>query len=75
MSDKPRWVAYQVCSFGDNQKSKWIEIGRGFPHKNGGGMDVVLNALPLPDRGKTKIVLRKFTDDDAAKVDSEDVPF
>jgi hypothetical protein len=37
----------------------WIPIGAAFPHQSGGGFNVILQALPIPDRtGQCKIVLR-----------------
>lgn len=51
---KPDYVAYSVRPRKDQQKSKWTEVGVAFRHKDGQGLDVLLDAVPLSG----KIVLR-----------------
>ena len=69
-------VAYCVRQI-TKDKSVWTPIGRVFPHKDGKGEDVVLNALPIPTQDshgiKVKIVLRVNTqNEDSAE---GDIPF
>jgi hypothetical protein len=50
---KPDYVAYNVRPRGD-QKSVWRECGVAFRHKDGQGLDILLDAVPLSG----KVVLR-----------------
>ncbi len=50
---KPDFVAYNVRPRGE-QKSRWTEIGVAFRHKDGNGLDILFEAIPLSG----KIVLR-----------------
>ena len=43
-------TAYAVEDAPRGQKSYWTRIGRLFPHKDGKGYDLVLNALPINGR-------------------------
>lgn len=47
--------AYAVEDAPRGQKSFWTRIGRMFPHKDGKGFDLALNALPINGR----IVIRQ----------------
>jgi len=59
MSNKqPTLIAYSVKER-EGKKGIWTKIGACFPHENGSGMTVQLDALPLGDR----IVLREPKDD------------
>ncbi len=44
MSNKPTHVAYIVTNpkEGSDKKAVWREVGAVWPHKNGGGFDVVI---------------------------------
>jgi hypothetical protein len=44
----------------EGQDDYWLNIGLVFPHKDGSGFNIVLQALPLDG----KIVCREITDDD-----------
>ena len=46
----------------DGQDDYWLNIGLAFPHKDGSGFNIVLQALPLDG----KIVCREITEDDGA---------
>jgi hypothetical protein len=50
---KPDWIAYSVRPR-QGQKSKWTEIGVAFKHKDGNGLDILTDVVPLSG----KIVLR-----------------
>lgn len=57
MANKPTHTAYSVRDFKKQDgaaHSSWSKIGVAFLHKDGKGLDVVLDALPVSDR----IVLR-----------------
>jgi hypothetical protein len=43
----------------EGQDDYWLNIGLAFPHKDGSGFNIVLQALPLDG----KIVRREVTDD------------
>jgi len=51
----------------EGQDDFWLAIGAAFPHQNGDGFNIILQALPIPDGdGQCKIVLRPPKDDDAS---------
>jgi hypothetical protein len=49
-SNKPAFVVYAVKDRGEGKKSSWREIGAAWPHKEGGGFSVELDALPVHGR-------------------------
>jgi hypothetical protein len=55
----PTHRAYSVIKR-DGQDDYWLNLGLAFPHKDGGGFNIILQALPLDG----KIVCREITDDD-----------
>jgi hypothetical protein len=64
-SQKPAFTAFTVTKRGDDKDDWWTPIGAAFPHQNGEGFNVVLQALPMPGPdGQCKIVLRPPKDDD-----------
>jgi hypothetical protein len=56
---QPTHRAYSVIKR-EGQDDFWLNIGLAFPHKDGKGLNVVLQAFPLDG----KIVLREVADDD-----------
>jgi hypothetical protein len=59
MAQQPAYRAYTVVKRAEGQDDFWLAIGAAFPHQSGDGFNVVLQALPIPDRdGQCKIVLR-----------------
>lgn len=56
----PTHGAYVVQGDGDN--ARWIKIGAAWQNKDGKGMNVILDALPLSN----KVVVREFSEKDAA---------
>jgi hypothetical protein len=44
---KPAFTAYAVTKHGDDQDDWWTAIGAAFPHKDGEGYNIVLQAIPL----------------------------
>ena len=58
MTNTPTYRAYRVEDGGqgdDTSKGRWTEIGAAWPHKDGKGFSVTLQAWPLDGR----IVLRE----------------
>jgi len=60
---QPTHRAYSVIKRGDGQDDFWLNLGLVFPHKDGGGFNIMLQALPLDG----KIVCREVTADDLAE--------
>jgi hypothetical protein len=62
-SQHPAYRAFTVVKR-EGQDDFWLPIGAAFPHQSGDGYNIVLQALPIPDRdGQCKIVLRPPEDD------------
>lgn len=61
---------YRVYSIIERPKQDdyWLNIGVAFPHENGEGFNVILQALPL--HGNGKLVLRAY-DPEKAKAEEE----
>jgi hypothetical protein len=49
MSKKPTLIAYSVRER-EGQKAVWTRIGTAWPHGNGPGFTIQLEALPIGDR-------------------------
>jgi hypothetical protein len=56
----PSHRAYTVIQR-DGQDDYWLNLGLAFPHKDGKGFNIVLQALPMDG----KIVCREVTEEDA----------
>jgi hypothetical protein len=52
---------------GDDADAFWTRVGSAWPHKDGKGLNIVLAALPANGR----LVLREYTDEDAAEDDKK----
>lgn len=61
---------YRVYSIIERPKQDdyWLNIGVAFPHENGDGFNVILQALPL--HGNGKLVLRAY-DPEKAKAEED----
>jgi hypothetical protein len=61
---------YRVYSIIERPKQDdyWLNIGVAFPHENGEGFNVILQALPL--HGNGKLVLRAY-DPEKAKAEED----
>ena len=59
--DEPRQPSHRAFSVikREGQDDFWLNIGLAFPHKDGKGLNIVLQAFPLDG----KIVLREPSDD------------
>ena len=71
-NQQPAYRAFTVIKRGEGQDDYWLPIGAAFPHQSGDGYNIVLQALPIPDRdGQCKFVLRppkeKHEDDEAER--------
>jgi hypothetical protein len=55
----PTHRAYSVIKR-EGQDDYWLNLGLAFPHKDGNGFNIVLQAYPLDG----KVVLREIADDD-----------
>jgi hypothetical protein len=58
---QPTHRAYSVIRR-EGQDDFWLNLGLVFPHKDGGGFNIMLQAFPLDG----KIVCREVTEDDKA---------
>ncbi len=61
--DQPKQPSHRAYSVirREGQDDFWLNLGLVFPHKDNGGFNIVLQALPLDG----KIVYREITADDA----------
>jgi hypothetical protein len=50
MTNDPVLIAYTVTGRPPDQKAIWRRMGVAFPHDNGSGLTVLLDALPLDGR-------------------------
>ena len=62
----PTHRAYSVIRR-EGQDDYWLNIGLVFPHKDGGGFNLILQAFPLDG----KIVCREIADDEHAEEPAE----
>jgi hypothetical protein len=58
----PTHRAYSVIKR-DGQDDYWLNLGLVFPHKDGSGFNIILQAIPLDG----KIVCREIGEDDATE--------
>ena len=57
-SHQPSYRAYTVIKR-EGQDDFWLNVGRAFPHKDGKGFNIMLQAFPLDG----KIVCREIAED------------
>lgn len=50
----PDYVGYNVKNYGEDQ-SNWIRVGAAWTHQDNGGINIVLDSIPLDG----KLTLRK----------------
>ncbi len=69
VSGKPSHRCFVVEDRGEGDESDafWTRIGSAWPHKDGKGLNCVLSALPANGR----LVLREYTEEDAAEDDKK----
>jgi hypothetical protein len=70
--DQPKLPTHRAFSVirRDGQDDFWLNVGLVFPHKDGSGFNIMLQALPLDG----KIVCRVIADGDSAEEAAEAVP-
>ena len=56
------------------KKDYWLNLGMAFPHDDGKGWNVLLQAVPLPWNGECKIVIREKAPEDAETSDGDTKP-
>lgn len=63
---KPKKPDYQVMTKRSkpNGTHEFIEVGVGFFHKDGEGINVLLNVMPIPNNGVAELVLFKVINPD-----------
>lgn len=59
-AQQPAFRAYTVIKRGEGQDDFWLPIGAAFPHQDGDGYNLVLQALPIDGR----VVLRVPKEED-----------
>ena len=74
---EPAYRAYTVIKR-EGQDDFWLPLGAAFAHQSGDGLNVILQALPIPGAdGVCKIVLRPPKDDarhDSGRQDNDRPP-
>jgi hypothetical protein len=65
-SNAPTHRAYSVIRR-EGQDDYWLNLGLVFPHKDGSGFNIMLQALPLDG----KIVCREITDEDRGESEQQ----
>jgi hypothetical protein len=64
--------AFSVINRGEGTDDFWLPIGAAFKHADGEGMNIILQALPIPNsEGVCKIVLRPPKNDDDEQPEPE----
>jgi hypothetical protein len=59
-SSKPAYIAYSVRNNNDEQGDGfWTRIGAVFPHKDGKGFNLLLDAFPIGDRITLRVPTEK----------------
>ncbi len=61
-SKAPSHTAYQVRDRGEGQKSFWTRIGSAWPHGDGSGFNIQLDATPVDGRITLRVVTDKKAD-------------
>ena len=61
MADKAKMYRVYSVVPRPKQDDYWLNIGSAFPHDDGKGFNVLLQALPLSHDGQCKIVIREYT--------------
>ena len=62
-ADKPKMYRVYSVVPRPKQDDYWLNIGAAFPHESGDGLNVILQALPLPHDGQCKLVIRAYDPD------------
>ena len=65
---RPTHTIYKVI--GDGDDAKWIKVGVGFPHKDGHGLALIFDGIPVEGR----IALREKLDRKTSETTQESLP-
>ena len=65
-SNQPTYYAYNVTKAENMETAKWLRIGAAWSHKNGEGLSLQLDCMPLDGR----IVLRTPKEQPTTKVEA-----
>lgn len=68
MSDKPTLYAFAVKNRGRGRSAIWTRIGAAWPHSEGEGLSIELEAFPVDGR---LVLIPPKNDEDAAPVEDE----
>ena len=63
MADAPTHIAYNVREGKENDTSFWDKVGVAWEHKDGNGLNIVLNSTPI----NGKITIRKVDGSEKAE--------
>ena len=68
--DEPRQPSHRAYSVikREGQDDYWLNLGLAFPHKDGSGLNIMLQAFPLDG----KIVLREIADEEHEPASADD---
>jgi hypothetical protein len=70
-TNKPSLIAYTVKNRGRNQSAIWTRIGAAWPHKDGTGFSIELEATPVDGR---VVLMPPKADEEEAPADEANVP-
>ena len=72
MADKkaPMYRVYSVIARA-KQDDFWLNVGSAFPHEDGKGFNVLLQALPIGNDGSAKLVIREYVPKEGEKPDGD----
>ena len=74
MADKPKLFRVYAVVPRPKQDDYWLNIGAAFPHEDGKGYNVLLQALPLSHDGQCKIVIRQYDPKEGEKAEEAAKP-
>ena len=74
MADKPKLFRVYAVVPRPKQDDFWLNIGAAFPHDDGKGFNVLLQALPLQHDGQCKIVIREYVPKEGEQPDEASKP-
>ena len=74
MADQPKLFRVYAIVPRPKQDDYWLNIGAAFPHDDGKGFNVLLQALPIPNDGQCKIVIRAYDPKEVEKAEEAPKP-
>ena len=67
MADKAKMYRVYSVIARPKQDDFWLNVGSAFPHEDGKGFNVLLQALPIGTDGGAKLVIREYEPKEAEK--------